>query len=113
MSAEESKNDAVLSEEQLAKVRSGFSKHFPVSPKRAGEEPWRSRCCSENGTEVNKNFLSFMLTSTLSIVVLIFALVQLSLNPSSELSSLWVSLVSSISALHVPSPLTQLQTDKK
>ena len=105
---------AVLTEEQLAQVRAGFSKHFPpVSPKRGTDDAWRSKCCTEDGTVINKGFLSFILTSTLSVIVLIFALVQLSINPSSELSSLWVSLVSSISALHLPSPISQIQVDNK
>mgnify|MGYP001077129598 CR=1 FL=1 len=72
------------------------------------EQPWRSKCCTRDGTEISRSFLTFTLTSTLSIIILVFALWQLAENePSDSLNPLWISLVSSVSAIHVPSPLQQ------
>jgi hypothetical protein len=79
----------------------------PTSPRKT-QDIWRSKCCSDDGTQIDRKFLTFILTSLLSVTVLVFALLQLSLNPESDLSSLWVSLVSTITSLHVPSPLSQL-----
>ena len=99
----------------LARFRAEFVERAPppASP-RASEksELWRSKCCSEDGTIVDKKFLSFATTSLLSIIVLIFSLTQLTLSPDSELTSLWVSLVSTITSLHVPSPLSQFMDNK-
>ena len=87
------------------------SKPSPASPRtrRNGDTIWRSKCCSQDGTIIDKTFLTFMLTSLLSLAVLLFSLSQLALNPDSELTSLWVSLVSTITSLHVPSPLSTMQ----
>ena len=79
------------------------------STRRNGDTIWRSKCCSQDGTIIDKTFLTFMLTSLLSLAVLLFSLSQLALNPDSELTSLWVSLVSTITSLHVPSPLSTMQ----
>ena len=81
----------------------------PSSPRSASATIWRSKCCSQDGTVIDKTFLTFMLTSLLSLAVLLFSLSQLALNPDSELTSLWVSLVSTITSLHVPSPLSTMQ----
>jgi hypothetical protein len=83
----------------------------PTSPRSrtGGDTIWRSKCCSQDGTTIDKTFLSFILTSVLSLAVLLFSLSQLALNPESDLTSLWVSLVSTITSLHVPSPLSQMQ----
>ena len=101
----------------LARFRAEFVERAPPAPTspRASDksELWRSKCCSEDGTIVDKKFLSFATTSLLSIIVLVFALVQLTLSPDSELTSLWVSLVSTITSLHVPSPLSQFMENSK
>jgi len=103
----------MLSAEQLElylKEASAAVKNPPSSPRsRSADNIWRSKCCSKDGTVIDKTFLSFMLTSVLSLAVLLFSLSQLALNPESELTSLWVSLVSTITSLHVPSPLSQMQ----
>lgn len=98
----------------LARFRAEFVERAPpVSPRASDKsELWRSKCCTEDGTVVDKKFLSFATTSLLSIIVLVFALVQLTLTPDSELTSLWVSLVSTITSLHVPSPLSQFMETK-
>lgn len=89
----------------------------PASPRTrrngGGDTIWRSKCCSQDGTVIDKTFLTFMLTSLLSLAVLLFSLSQLALNPDSELTSLWVSLVSTITSLHVPSPLSTMQNEVK
>ena len=101
----------------LARFRAEFVERTPPSPvSPRGDkttELWRSKCCSEDGTVIDKKFLSFATTSLLSIIVLVFALVQLTLTPDSELTSLWVSLVSTITSLHVPSPLSQFMENSK
>ena len=109
-----------LDDVEMAALMNRFRAEFierappaPTSPR--GEkttELWRSKCCSEDGTVIDKKFLSFATTSLLSIIVLVFALVQLTLSPDSELTSLWVSLVSTITSLHVPSPLSQFMDNK-
>ena len=86
----------------------------PSSPRsRTSDTIWKSKCCSKDGTIIDKTFLTFMLTSLLSLAVLLFSLSQLALNPDSELTSLWVSLVSTITSLHVPSPLSTMQNEVK
>ena len=86
----------------------------PSSPRsRTSDTIWKSKCCSKDGTVIDKTFLTFMLTSLLSLAVLLFSLSQLALNPDSELTSLWVSLVSTITSLHVPSPLSTMQNEVK
>lgn len=68
---------------------------------------WRSKCCnSEDGTEISRSCLTYSLTSIISIVVLVFSLYQLGSDEEEDsLTPLWISLVSSIGSLHVPSPL--------
>ena len=84
-------------------------------PAVSAEDPvWRSKCCNrEDGTEVSRSCLTYTLTSVISIVVLVFSLYQLGSDTEEDsLTPLWISLVSSIGALHVPSPL-QFPTPKK
>ena len=92
-------------------IRSEFAVPEPRSPK--GEQPWKSKCCGPDGTEISKSFLVFSLTSVLSVIILIFSLWQLAENePTDSLNPLWISLVSSVSAIHVPSPLQQTESKK-
>jgi hypothetical protein len=102
-------------EKEMIELREAYARDFggrrPASPK--GEQPWKSKCCGPDGTEISKSFLVFSLTSVLSITILIFALWQLAENePTDPLNPLWISLVSSVSALHVPSPLQQTDSKK-
>ena len=71
------------------------------------DEIWRSKCCnSKDGTVVSQAFLTYTLTSFISLVVLFFALYQLAFDSQEDsLTPLWISLVSSIGSLHLPSPL--------
>jgi len=102
-------------EKEMIELREAYIRDFGdrrrSSPK--GEQPWKSKCCGPDGTEISKSFLVFGITSVLSIIILIFALYELAQNdPSDPLNPLWISLVSSVSAIHVPSPLQQTDSKK-
>jgi len=91
----------------------------PRSPKTSSlttDVVWRSKCCnSKDGTEVSQSCLTFTLTSMISLIVLVFALYQLAFDNDDEdnsLTPLWISLVSSIGSLHLPSPLQNSATKK-
>lgn len=83
---------------------------YPQSPSSKTTEPvWRSRCCTPEGTVVTKSLLTFSLTSLISVIVLCFSLYMLTAPDLDEsMKTLYISLVSSISSLHVPSPLQKL-----
>jgi hypothetical protein len=86
-------------------------KHVAAEEEKETEDRiWRSKCCRAEGTEISRSFLSYVLTSIISLSVLVFALYQLT-TEESNLTPLWVSLVSSIGSLHLPSPL-QKETTK-
>jgi len=81
----------------------------PASPKSFKEPVWRSKCCTQEGTVVTKSLLTFTLTSIISVIVLVFSLVMLTYPDLDEsMKTLYISLVSSISSLHVPSPLQKM-----
>ena len=80
------------------------------SPSSKSSEPvWRSRCCTPEGTVVTKSLMTFSLTSLISVIVLCFSLYMLTTPELDDsMKTLYISLVSSISSLHVPSPLQKL-----
>ena len=91
--------------EQLSRFTEDIKVNSPVSPKAGDQQVWRSRCCTETGTVMSKSLLRFTLTSVISVAALIFSFVQLSEGSSPELQSVYVSIISSLTALHMPSPL--------
>lgn len=88
----------------------------PQSPRSSAAQDvvWRSKCCnSKDGTEISRSCMTYALTSTISLIVLIFAMYQLAFDSEEDsLTPLWISLVSSIGSLHLPSPL-QMDPNKK
>lgn len=56
-------------------------------------------CCSHS----SKEFIKYMVTVSISLIVLIFCLFMITINPDED-NSIYFSLMSSIITLYVPSP---------
>jgi len=62
------------------------------------EKEWHT-CCSHS----SKEFIKYIITVSISMIVLIFCLFMISINPNDD-NSIYFSLISSIVSVYIPSP---------
>ena len=69
------------------------------------DKEWHT-CCSNSSRE----FVKYIVTVSISLIVLIFCLFMITINPDND-NSIYFSLMSSIITLYVPSPQINKKND--